>query len=82
MPASDHNYLFKTLRAFGFGERFLTWMGLLYADAVCMINMGRGTKLTLFSAKGYQAGLSSIRATLLFGHITTTCSFTGQADWF
>lgn len=31
----DHNYLLKTLEAFGFGETFISCIKLLYSGEVC-----------------------------------------------
>ncbi|KAL7846027.1 hypothetical protein AOLI_G00242190 [Acnodon oligacanthus] len=36
----DHAYLFNTLLSFGFGENFINYIKLLYADASCLVKVG------------------------------------------
>ena len=38
----DHGYLFKTLRAFGFGEGFIAGVKMLYAGATCPVKVAGG----------------------------------------
>lgn len=38
----DHPFLFSMLQVFGVGERFLSWIKLLYSDASCVIKVGGG----------------------------------------
>lgn len=38
----DHPFLFSTLQASGVGERFLSWIKLLYSEAWCVIKVGGG----------------------------------------
>uniref|UniRef100_A0A671MS58 Uncharacterized protein n=1 Tax=Sinocyclocheilus anshuiensis TaxID=1608454 RepID=A0A671MS58_9TELE len=33
----DHNFLFSVFKAFGFGEKFIAWVTLLYNNASCMV---------------------------------------------
>ena len=40
----DHEFLFKVLELFGFGQSFLTWVKILYTDtSSCVMNGGRPT---------------------------------------
>lgn len=52
----DHDYLFKMLKAFGFGDGFLAWMDLLYADASCMIKIDGGLSQPLSVQRGIRQG--------------------------
>uniref|UniRef100_A0A3B3WLD2 Reverse transcriptase domain-containing protein n=1 Tax=Poecilia mexicana TaxID=48701 RepID=A0A3B3WLD2_9TELE len=36
----DHCFLFSTLRAFGFGEGFISLLGLLYNELFCVVKVG------------------------------------------
>ncbi len=38
----DHNFLFETLKAFGFGDIFISMIKLLYNEATCMIQIVGG----------------------------------------
>ena len=35
----NHNFLFKTIRAFGIGETFIDWIKLLYSNASAVLNI-------------------------------------------
>ncbi len=35
----NHNFLFKVMRAFGFGEPFIQWINLLYSNASAILNI-------------------------------------------
>ena len=40
----DHDFLYKVLDLFGFGESFCTWVKILYTDiSSCVMNEGRST---------------------------------------
>ena len=40
----DHEFLFKVLELFGFGDSFLNWVKILYTDtSSCVMNGGRST---------------------------------------
>ena len=49
----DHGFLFSTLKAFGFGEGFISWVGLLYEGASCMVKVGGGLSRVHSVSKGY-----------------------------
>ncbi len=36
----DHGYLFSALSSFGFGERFISWVKLLYQDVSVLVKVG------------------------------------------
>ena len=38
----DHSYLFKTLKVFGFGEKFISYINLLYTGATVLLKVGGG----------------------------------------
>uniref|UniRef100_A0A8K9XWG7 Reverse transcriptase domain-containing protein n=1 Tax=Oncorhynchus mykiss TaxID=8022 RepID=A0A8K9XWG7_ONCMY len=52
----DHQYLFKTMKAFGFGDVFLSWMNLLYAGASCMVKVGGGLSCPIPVQRGIRQG--------------------------
>ncbi|KAI4881111.1 hypothetical protein NFI96_017176, partial [Prochilodus magdalenae] len=52
----DHEYLFNTMRHFGFGEGFLSWVRLLYTDASCLIKVGGGLSLPVPVRRGIRQG--------------------------
>lgn len=43
-----HRYLFKTLEAFGFGEKFTSWIKLLYSQATVLLKGGGSVEQFLF----------------------------------
>ena len=51
-----HGYLFSTLRAFGFGEVFMQWVGLLYSGAECMVKVGGGLSRPIQVQRGIRQG--------------------------
>jgi hypothetical protein len=53
----DHQYLFKTMKAFGFGDVLLSWMSLLYAGDSCVVKVGGGLScpIPVKSASGRDA---------------------------
>ena len=52
----DHCYLFSALRAFGIGDGFLAWIGLLYSGAQCMVKMGAGLSRPIPVQRGIRQG--------------------------
>ena len=52
----DHNYLFSVLEAFGFGEGFRSWLGLLYTGATCMVKVGGGLSRPISVQRGIRQG--------------------------
>ena len=52
----DHQYLFKTMKAFGFGDVFLSWVNLLYAGASCMVKVGGGLSCPIPVERGIRQG--------------------------
>ena len=51
-----HSYLFSALRAFGIGDGFLAWIGLLYSGAQCMVRMGPGLSRPIPVQRGIRQG--------------------------
>ncbi|KAI4873817.1 hypothetical protein NFI96_001421 [Prochilodus magdalenae] len=47
-----HEYLFATLRAFGFRHAFVSWVKLLYAGASCLIKVRGGLSLPVPVGRG------------------------------
>lgn len=43
----DHHYLFKVLECYRFGEIFLSWIRILYTDAVSMVKIGGGLSVPI-----------------------------------
>ncbi|KAJ3605666.1 hypothetical protein NHX12_027711 [Muraenolepis orangiensis] len=52
----DHLYLFSALRAYGIGEGFLAWVGLLYNGAQCLVKMGAGLSRPIPVQRGIRQG--------------------------
>lgn len=52
----DHNYLFKVLECYGFGEHFLSWIRILYTDAVSMVKIGGGLSVPILMKRGIRQG--------------------------
>ncbi len=52
----DHGFLFDTLNAFGFGEKFISRIKLLYSEAKCMIKMGGGLSVPINVKRGIRQG--------------------------
>jgi len=52
----DHHYLFKVLKCYGFGEHFLSWIRILYADAVSMVKIGGGLSVPIQMNRGIRQG--------------------------
>lgn len=51
-----HGFLFDTLNAFGFEEKFISRIKLLYAEATCMIKMGGGLSIPVNVKRGIRLG--------------------------
>ena len=51
-----YEYIFGTLRAFGFGDGFLSWVELLYTGASCMIKAGGGLSVPVLVSRGIRQG--------------------------
>lgn len=52
----DHSYLFSALRAFGFGDGFLAWIGLLCSGAQCLVKTGAGLSQPVPVQRGIRQG--------------------------
>ncbi len=52
----DHGYLFSALRSFGFGERFIYWVKLLYRDVSIMVKVGGGLSASVTVKRGIRQG--------------------------
>ncbi|XDV25251.1 hypothetical protein PO909_029197 [Leuciscus waleckii] len=52
----DHTFLFDTLKAFGFGEKFISKIRLLYAGAQCMIKIAGGLSTPVKVNRGIRQG--------------------------
>ncbi len=48
----DHGYLFSALRSFGFGERFIYWVKLLYRDVSILLKVGGGLSASVTVKRG------------------------------
>lgn len=52
----DHLYLFETLKAFGFGENFISWIKLLYTGASALLKVGGGLSCPVLVHRGIRQG--------------------------
>uniref|UniRef100_A0A669BQM4 Reverse transcriptase domain-containing protein n=1 Tax=Oreochromis niloticus TaxID=8128 RepID=A0A669BQM4_ORENI len=52
----DHGFLFSTLKTFGVGQGFLTWVKLLYSDACCVVKVGGGLSCPVPVRRGIRQG--------------------------
>ncbi len=52
----DHGYLFSALRSFGFGERFIYWVKLLYRDVSILVKVGGGLSASVTVKRGIRQG--------------------------
>lgn len=52
----DHTFLFDTLRAFGFGDGFISKIQLLYKGATCMIKVAGGLSVPVKVQRGIRQG--------------------------
>ena len=52
----DHGYLFAALKAFGFGDVFISWVGLLYRGAECLVKVGGGLSRPIPVQRGIRQG--------------------------
>lgn len=52
----DHVYLFETLKAFGFGDHFISLIKLLYSEATCLIKMAGGLSVPIRVQRGIREG--------------------------
>ncbi len=52
----DHTFLLATLKAFGFGDNFISCIKLLYAGASCMIKVAGGLSLPVNIHRGIRQG--------------------------
>ena len=51
----DHNFLFATLKKFGLGPEFISWVRVLIKNqASCMVNNGKTTKYFSLSRRTRQ----------------------------
>ncbi len=54
----DHGYLFSALSSFGFGERFISWVKLLYRDVSVLVKVGGGLSASVPVKRGIRQGCS------------------------
>ena len=52
----DHKYLFKTLKAFGFEKRFISWIELMYSRATVLLKVGGGLSRPVPVQRGIRQG--------------------------
>lgn len=52
----DHTFLFSTLKAFGFGEGFISWVQLLYREASVLVKVGGGLSRPISVTRGIRQG--------------------------
>ena len=52
----DHGFLFSTLRAFGFGEGFVSLLGLMYKEASCLLKVGGALSCPVQVQRGIRQG--------------------------
>ncbi|KAI4885436.1 hypothetical protein NFI96_003951 [Prochilodus magdalenae] len=52
----DHTYLFAALKAFGFGDGFISWIRLLYTGASCLIRVRGVLSLPVLVSRGIRQG--------------------------
>lgn len=52
----DHEYLFATMKAFGFKYVFIAWVKLLYSGAVCLIKVRGGLSVPVPVGRGIRQG--------------------------
>ena len=52
----DHEYLFKTLEAFGIGKCFVSWVKLLYSGASVVLKVGGGLSSPVRAYRGIRQG--------------------------
>ncbi|KAJ0002705.1 hypothetical protein NQD34_007854 [Periophthalmus magnuspinnatus] len=52
----DHNYLFKTMGAFGFPTKFISWMETLYEGATVLLRVGGGLSRPVEVKRGIRQG--------------------------
>ncbi len=52
----DHGYLFSALSSFGFGERFISWVKLLYRDVSVLVKVGGGLSASVPVKIGIRQG--------------------------
>jgi len=52
----SHFYLFSSLKAFGFGDLFISWIKLLYSDVSTMLKVGGGLSQPVSVRRGIRQG--------------------------
>lgn len=52
----DHVYLFKTLKAFGVGDSFISWVKLLYSGAAVVLKVGGRLSRPVTALRGIRQG--------------------------
>ncbi len=52
----DHDYLFKVLKSFGFGDQFISYVKLLYFDVSVLIKVGGGISAPVTVTRGIRQG--------------------------
>ncbi|KAI4891758.1 hypothetical protein NFI96_005206 [Prochilodus magdalenae] len=71
----DHGYLFKTLATFGFGERFMKSVKLLYTGASCVVKVRGGLAGPIELGRGVRQGCAiSGQLYALFHRAVTTAN--------
>ncbi len=52
----EHAYLYDLLKAFGFGDGFISWVNLLYNEAECMVKIDGGLSVPIKVKRGIRQG--------------------------
>ncbi len=52
----EHAYLYDLLKAFGFGDGFISWVNLLYNEAECMVKIDGGLNVPIKVKRGIRQG--------------------------
>jgi len=52
----DHIFLFETLKAFGFGDSFISKVKMLYTEATCMVKIAGGLSFPIKVQRGIRQG--------------------------
>lgn len=52
----EHAYLFDLLKAYGFGNGFISWVNLLYNEAECMVKIDGGLSVPIKVKRGIRQG--------------------------
>lgn len=78
----DHRFLFSVLKAFGFGEKFIARVSLLYNRASCLVKVGKGLSRPIPVERGIRQGcpISGQLYSLVIEPLL--CFFKKSHEWF